>query len=149
MNPDDILLKSTESFCQQFNFCVSEICFCSNGIPLNKPSVCCGCPGSSVVWPTVSSGEGGSLAAGIEEEERPSSLLGVTMSGIDAGNWSEGLDLDEVEGDDGAGGGGCVATLEAPVATGGGISASSTARPFLTEVSMDWRVCRGNISRVK
>lgn len=40
---------------------------------------------------------------------------------------------------------GCGATREAPVATGGGISASSTARPFFTVVSMDWRVCGGEI----
>lgn len=93
-----------------------------------------------MLWPTVSSGEGGSLATGIEEEDCPSSLLGATMSGIDTGSWSEGLDLDEVEGGDGSRGGGCVATLEVPVATRGGISASSTARPFFTEVIMDWRV---------
>lgn len=97
------------------------------------------------MWPNDSSGEGGSLAAGIEEEECPLSLLGVTMSS----SWSEGLDLGEVEGGDGSEGGGCIATLGAPVATGGGISASSTARPFFTEVSMDWRVCNGKISRVE
>lgn len=85
----------------------------------------------------VSSGEGGPLGSGTEEEDCPSSLLGVTISDIAGASASEGLDLEEVEGGNGSGGVGCIATLEAPVETGGGISASSTARPFFTAVSMD------------
>lgn len=97
-------------------------------------------------WPAGSSvgssGEGAALRVGSAEDDDGSSL---EVSGPEGIGCSEGLESEG--GGEGMGGAGRRGTAEpllvlwAPVATGGGISASFTGRPFFAAASIVCRVC--------
>lgn len=95
----------------------------------------------------------------VEEDEGSFSLPGVTISGTadedDAASDSPCSSEGAAAGCEGTGGGGRWGTagraagdFGAPVATGGGISASFTGLPFLTAASIVSRVCGGKQKQV-